>query len=358
MQLLWLLPGLGFGLILGFTTGQWMMASFALATFVLLAIGLLVRQNQIPIKDADEIHWGIRRVAIGNRKLSRFTWFWKPEIRQRLVSAVLSENQQRMAQLKSKNRLVNGVQVEGDRKALTFFCGFSNSVDLEIDLVEQGPHAFISGPTGSGKSQFLQLMLTSLTQTYSSDQLQLVTIDYKGGATLGRFDALASTTDLQSNQAEVFAYLTNVLAEREAMLAEKGLSRIEQASDAFRLVVAVDELAAVLQVRGALECLEAIAARGRSLGVHLVATAQSTSGIARSLLVNLGLRVSTGRVDPLELAQLGFKPMQKTQLAIPGMIFAQLQGASMSCEFSFPILEMHRAGQAGAPPANQIQLLR
>lgn len=337
MQLIWLLPSLGFSLVLGFISGQWLMAAFSLTTVLAVAMGFLVKQNQTAVTDADEIHWGLSRVAIGNRKLPRLTFFWKPEHRKRLTDQVLAENRMRLAQLSSRSRLARGLGVQPLQNCLRYFSGFIGNQELEIDLVAQGPHAFICGPTGSGKSQYLTLLLGSLRETYVPAELQLVTIDFKGGATLNSFDAIAATTDLAENHAQVFEFIRSLLSEREQKLATVGVSRIEELPGSSRVIVAVDELAAVLQVRGALEALEAVAARGRSLGVHLVATAQSTAGISRSLLVNLGLRVATGNVDPLELAQLGFKPSANPK-AHAEMFNARLLASDLAIDFSFPLV--------------------
>lgn len=340
MQLFWLLPSLGFGLILGFATGQWMMAGFTLLTVFSMAIGMLIRQNQQPISDSETIHWGIGRVAVGNRKMARQSWLWKPEVRKRLTAEVLSENRLRLAQLAARNRTWGNLAVTAHRGALSYFSGFCDANEYLVDLVSAGPHAFICGPTGSGKSQYLKLMLQSLAESYSQSELLLVTIDFKGGATLSSFEGRAwlSATDLDADLSDLLAKLTSLLADREYQFSERKISRIEDAAGMPRVVVAVDELTYFLQRRGALEVLENIAARGRSLGVHLVATAQSTTGISRSLLVNLSLRIATGKLDPLELAQLGLRSASSTFKPLEGMLTANLTGNAISADICFPVI--------------------
>jgi hypothetical protein len=69
--------------------------------------------------------------------------------------------------------------------------------------------------------------------------------------------------------------------------------------------VLADELPAILTSHNlAPSAIEAIAARGRSLGVHLIATSQSLSGIPRSLITNLTLRLALGVTDPGDLVSL------------------------------------------------------
>jgi hypothetical protein len=115
-------------------------------------------------------------------------------------------------------------------------------------------------------------------------------------------------TDLDDSQvAQQLEKLQELLHEREVAMALEGATRIEETSNYCRVLVVVDEVAALLAVRGAAEVLEAAAARGRSLGIHLVVAGQSISGLSRQLMVNLGLRFALGNIDVIEAAQLGIK---------------------------------------------------
>ena len=46
-----------------------------------------------------------------------------------------------------------------------------------------GPHGLCIGATGSGKSEFLRTLVLSMVATHSPDVLNLVLVDFKGGAT-------------------------------------------------------------------------------------------------------------------------------------------------------------------------------
>lgn len=69
----------------------------------------------------------------------------------------------------------------------------SQSGPIELDLVSDGPHALVAGCTGSGKSEALIGWLASIAHCYSPDKVRFVLIDYKGGSTFARLQALPHT---------------------------------------------------------------------------------------------------------------------------------------------------------------------
>src|SRR5690606_6554744 len=59
---------------------------------------------------------------------------------------------------------------------------------VELDLKESaqdgmGPHGLLVGATGSGKSELLRTLVLALAVTHSSEVLNFVLVDFKGGAT-------------------------------------------------------------------------------------------------------------------------------------------------------------------------------
>ena len=188
---------------------------------------------------------------------------------------------------------------------------FSAGLDLDLNLLSHGPHLFLVGPTGSGKSRWLHRLLSTV-----NGGPRLILADYKGGATLASFGTCLTDLDPPDIREGFWATLLTLLEERERYLVLHGVSRIEE-TGLERVLVVVDELGHALRLdRKALEALSAVAARGRSLGVHLVCANQSVAGVPRELLVNLGLRVILAGADEVDALQLGAKTTPKPKPSI------------------------------------------
>jgi S-DNA-T family DNA segregation ATPase FtsK/SpoIIIE len=276
--------------------------------------------------------------------LPRFQFLWQAQWHQLLLAELLKASTGdyfalALDRIKQDRFRVNGV---GEGKLVSWI-GVNENRELVLDLVTDGPHLIVVGPTGSGKSEFLRLLLTSLRAT---QDFKLALFDYKGGAALEEFaeDAIGIATDLdQESQLSLFALLANELAERERLFASAKCSSIETYMAAgnklARLVVVVDEfVAALASGPKALATIEDIAARGRSLGVHLVAATQSLSGISRAMLTNLRARVAMSSSDPIDMVQLGINPGKHKSINVSGWASAIVYcGSNQAESFSFPL---------------------
>ena len=65
-----------------------------------------------------------------------------------------------------------------------------------------GPHGLCIGATGSGKSEFLRTLVLSMVTTHSPDLLNLVLVDFKGGATFLGLDPLPHVAAVITNLEE------------------------------------------------------------------------------------------------------------------------------------------------------------
>ncbi|RIX31130.1 FtsK/SpoIIIE domain-containing protein [Amnibacterium setariae] len=169
---------------------------------------------------------------------------------------------------------------------------------LDVDLVADGPHAVVGGTTGSGKSALLTAWILALAAAHPPERLVLLLVDCKGGAAFDPLVALPHVagvvTDLDGPAAErAVASLGAELRRRERVLRDAGAGDVAS-TDLARLVVVVDEYRALVSRAPGLAALfEDLAARGRSLGVHLVLCTQRPAGAIREdVLANSPLRIS------------------------------------------------------------------
>lgn len=173
---------------------------------------------------------------------------------------------------------------------------------IELDLVGHGPHALIGGTTGSGKSELLVSWVVALAAAYPPEELTVLLVDFKGGAAFSGLAQLPHCvgllTDLdEAEAARALASLQAELRHRERTLRSVRARDIDDEvmrGRLPRLVIVVDEFAAMLGSAPDLHAVFVdIAARGRSLGMHLVLCTQRPAGVVRdALLANCNLRLS------------------------------------------------------------------
>lgn len=193
----------------------------------------------------------------------------------------------------------------GRPATLRALVGSTGADEFYLDLREQGPHALVGGTTGSGKSEFLQSWVLGMASAHSPDRVTFLLVDYKGGAAFSDCVALPHTVGLVTDLSPhlVRRALTSLRAElrrREHLLNvkhAKDLQALEQAGDPDAppcLVIVVDEFAALAtEVPEFVDGVIDVAARGRSLGLHLILATQRPAGVIRdNLRANTNLRIA------------------------------------------------------------------
>lgn len=168
----------------------------------------------------------------------------------------------------------------------------------ELDIKEaaaegMGPHGILIGATGSGKSELLRSLTAALAMRHSPELLNMVLVDFKGGAAFSELSGLPHTVGLITNLADDFAMidrmqqaLSGELDRRQELLRRAGNidSLREYHAEKARnpslpnlpyLLVVVDEFGELLSARPEfIETFNAIGRLGRSLGIHLLMASQ------------------------------------------------------------------------------------
>ncbi|MER5465133.1 type VII secretion protein EccCa [Streptomyces sp. NPDC002668] len=196
---------------------------------------------------------------------------------------------------------------------------------VELDIKESaqggmGPHGMLIGATGSGKSELLRTLVLGLALTNSSETLNFVLVDFKGGATFLGLEELPHTSAVITNLADEVALVERMqdalhgeLMRRQELLRSAGnyTSALEyeraRASGADltplpSLFVVVDEFSELLSThREFMDLFVMIGRLGRSLGVHLLLASQRLDeGRMHQLESHLSYRVGLRTFSAME----------------------------------------------------------
>ena len=176
-----------------------------------------------------------------------------------------------------------------------------------------GPHGLLIGATGSGKSEVLRTLVLALALTHSPEQLNLVLVDFKGGATFAGMADLPHVSAMISNLESELTLVDRMqdalqgeMVRRQEMLRMAGNYANVSDYEADRLAgkhgypplpalfIVLDEFTEMLMAKPEFgEVFIMIGRLGRSLSVHLLLASQKMDlGKARGLESHLSYRIA------------------------------------------------------------------
>ena len=196
-------------------------------------------------------------------------------------------------------------------------------VDLDIKEAAQGgmgPHGLVIGATGSGKSELLRTLVLGLAINHSSENLNFVLVDFKGGATFASLDVLPHTSAVITNLEDELVLVDRMrdaiageMVRRQELLRDAGnyasLKDYEKAREQGApleplpsLFIVVDEFSELLSAKpDFIDLFVMIGRLGRSLGVHLLLASQRLEeGRLRGLDTHLSYRVGLRTFSAME----------------------------------------------------------
>ncbi|WP_327412685.1 type VII secretion protein EccCa [Streptomyces sp. NBC_01233] len=200
-----------------------------------------------------------------------------------------------------------------------------DGIPVELDIKESaqggtGPHGMLIGATGSGKSELLRTLVLALALTNSSETLNFILVDFKGGATFLGLDELPHTSAVITNLADEVALVSRMqdalhgeLIRRQELLRAAGnytsaleYEKARQSGTPLTplpsLFVVVDEFSELLSAhRDFMELFVMIGRLGRSLGVHLLLASQRLDeGRMHQLESHLSYRIGLRTFSAME----------------------------------------------------------
>lgn len=230
-----------------------------------------------------------------------------------------------------------------------------NGQPLELDIKESaesgmGPHGLCIGATGSGKSEFLRTLVLSMVTSHSPDVLNMVLVDFKGGATFLGLEGVPHIAAIITNLEDELILvdrmrdaLAGELNRRQELLRAAGnfpnVNEYERArangaelDPLPALFIIVDEFSELLsQKPDFAELFVMIGRLGRSLNVHLLLASQRLEeGKLRGLDSHLSYRIGLKTFSAGESRSVLGVPDAYHLPSVPGSAF-------LKCDASEPI---------------------
>lgn len=243
-----------------------------------------------------------------------------------------------------------------------------------LDLKESahsgmGPHGLVIGATGSGKSEMLRTLVTSLTINHPPERLALMLVDFKGGATFEGLRDLPHNAGMVTNLQDDLTLVDRMrqalegemLHRQEVLKAHGGLPNVD-AYQAMReqghpleplphLLVIVDEFSELLTEKPDFaDLFVAIGRIGRSIGVHLLlATQRLDVNKIRGLESHLSYRISLRTFseaesrDVIGVSDAYHLPPEPGSgyLKVDTTVFDRFKAAMVSAPYTPPAAERH-----------------
>ncbi|MCQ2894189.1 AAA family ATPase [Helicobacter pylori] len=173
-----------------------------------------------------------------------------------------------------------------------------NHKEVCFEIGKEQNHTLICGRSGSGKSNFLHVLIQNLAFYYAPDEVQLFLLDYKEGVEFNAYTdpilehaRLVSVASLVSYGITFLKWLCDEMEKRAELFKQfnvKDLNNYRKHEKMPRLIVVIDEFQVLFSDNSTKgkesveRSLNTLLKKGRSYGVHLVLATQTMRNIGIS----------------------------------------------------------------------------
>lgn len=198
--------------------------------------------------------------------------------------------------------------------------GVSEKGDIQNFVIGDGSyHGLVSGATGSGKTVFLHTLIMSALFRFNSDEINLYLLDFKGGTEFKIYDnyllpqiKVLALDAMQEFGESILENIISIMEKRSRLFKAAAVSKysdyIDKGNKLPRILVIIDEFQILYNLasnrkvaNNAAELTKRIVTEGRSFGIHLIMSTQSTkilnelslsSGTMEQMRIRIGLKLT------------------------------------------------------------------
>ncbi|MCQ2718030.1 DNA translocase FtsK [Helicobacter pylori] len=186
-----------------------------------------------------------------------------------------------------------------------------NHKEVCFEIGNEQNHTLICDHSGSGKSNFLHVLIQNLAFYYAPNEVQLFLLDYKEGVEFNAYVAdptleharLVSVASSVGYGMSFLSWLCKEMQERANLFKQfnvKDLSDYRKHGEMPRLIVVIDEFQVLFSDNSSKgkesveQSLNTLLKKGRSYGVHLILATQTMRGadINRSIMAQIANRIA------------------------------------------------------------------
>ncbi len=185
-----------------------------------------------------------------------------------------------------------------------------NHTEVCFEIGGAQNHTLICGCSGSGKSNFLHVLIQNLAFYYAPNEVQLFLLDYKEGVEFNAYaDPILEHARLVSVASSIsygitfLKWLCDEMEKRAELFKQfnvKDLSDYRKHGEMPRLIVVIDEFQMLFsdsttkEKESVEQSLNTLLKKGRSYGVHLILATQTmrNADINRSLMAQIANRIA------------------------------------------------------------------